>query len=177
MQLLFALWTELWLSGLILPCDGQNLLGISQVFWFWLFCCLSEMRRFASSGVSILCSRPSDHVAGGPAAHTHQSLWPERVSRCDGTGRDACRSKIVPDTVPFLLVFPHRKRNFGMSYLSRDRSGSETYLSLLSDWDLDVAFVSAAKPYLQLRMDIKPSEDSESICLSILKLHSYCLRT
>lgn len=39
--------------------------------------------------------------------------------------------------------------------------GAEVYLSLLSDWDLDAAFVSAAKPYLQLKMDIKPSEDSE----------------
>lgn len=35
------------------------------------------------------------------------------------------------------------------------------YLSLLSDWDLDVAFVSAAKPYLQLKMDVKPAEDSK----------------
>ncbi|KAI4884068.1 hypothetical protein NFI96_030662 [Prochilodus magdalenae] len=52
------------------------------------------------------------------------------------------------------------RRNFGISYLSRDRGGVEVYLSLLSDWDLDEAFVSAAKPYLQLKMDIKPSEDS-----------------
>lgn len=57
-----------------------------------------------------------------------------------------------------------------MSYLSRDRSGSETYLSLLSDWDLDVAFVSAAKPYLQLKMDIKPSEDSEYTWSWLMKL-------
>ncbi|XP_064162577.1 TBC1 domain family member 25-like isoform X3 [Anguilla rostrata] len=52
------------------------------------------------------------------------------------------------------------KRTFGISYLSRDRGGVEVYLSLLSDWDLDAAFVSAAKPYLQLKIDIKPSEDS-----------------
>ena len=55
-----------------------------------------------------------------------------------------------------------RRRTFGISYLSRDRSGAEIYLGLLSDWDLDVAFVSAAKPYLQLKMDIKPSEDSKN---------------
>lgn len=36
------------------------------------------------------------------------------------------------------------------------------YLSLVSDWDLDVAFVSAARPFLQLKMDIKPSEDSKN---------------
>lgn len=37
------------------------------------------------------------------------------------------------------------------------------YLSLASDWDLDVAFLSAAKPYLQLKMDIKSSEDSKNL--------------
>lgn len=55
-----------------------------------------------------------------------------------------------------------RKRNFSVGYLSRDRSGAEMYLSLVSDWDLDVAFVSAARPFLQLKMDIKPSEDSKN---------------
>lgn len=64
----------------------------------------------------------------------------------------------------FLL---HRRSNFGISYLSRDRGGVEVYLSLLSDWDLDAAFVSAAKPYLQLKMDIKPSEDSEFIPVGV----------
>jgi len=64
------------------------------------------------------------------------------------------------DGVLFSLV-SCRKRNFGISYLSHDRGGVEVYVSLLSDWDLDAAFVSAAKPFLQLKMDIKPSEDSE----------------
>lgn len=65
------------------------------------------------------------------------------------------------DAVLFFSLVPYRKRNFGISYLSRDRGGVEVYVSLLSDWDLDAAFVSAAKPFLQLKMDIKPSEDSE----------------
>lgn len=75
------------------------------------------------------------------------------------------------------LSFNIRKRNFGMSYLSRDRSGSETYLSLLSDWDLDLAFVSAAKPYLQLKMDIKPSEDSKYMCVSDSQDTDYLYRS
>lgn len=58
---------------------------------------------------------------------------------------------------------PVRRHSFGVSFLSRDRSGTEMYLSLASDWDLDVAFLSAAKPYLQLKMDIKSSEDSKDI--------------
>lgn len=44
------------------------------------------------------------------------------------------------------------------------------YLSLVSDWELDAAFVSAAKPYLQLKMDIKPSEDSKTASESAERL-------
>lgn len=58
-----------------------------------------------------------------------------------------------------------RRHNFGISFLSRDRNGTEMYLSLASDWDLDLAFLSAAKPYLQLKMDIKSSEESKIISL------------
>ena len=68
----------------------------------------------------------------------------------------------------FFFSFQTRKRNFGISYLSRDRCGAEMYLSLLSDWDLDVAFVNASKPYLQLKVDIKPSEDSKNISVSFM---------
>ena len=39
--------------------------------------------------------------------------------------------------------------------------GQEAYLSLLSDWDLSTAFATASKPYLHLRVDIRPTEDSE----------------
>ncbi|KAI3357333.1 hypothetical protein L3Q82_015489, partial [Scortum barcoo] len=88
--------------------------------------------------------------------------------RGDRRGNADTRRLFVPTAVTSrvsavsvrLSVCPTRKRNFGISYLSRDRSGAEMYLSLVSDWELDAAFVSAAKPYLQLKMDIKPSEDS-----------------
>ncbi|XP_029911239.1 TBC1 domain family member 25 isoform X2 [Myripristis murdjan] len=92
-----------------------------------------------------------------------------KVKKCDGALPVEFRSFAVDPQITSLEVLQHilirafdlnGKRNFGISYLSRDRSGAEMYLSLLSDWDLDVAFVSAAKPYLQLKMDIKPSEDS-----------------
>ncbi|XP_043935253.1 TBC1 domain family member 25 [Protopterus annectens] len=53
------------------------------------------------------------------------------------------------------------KKNFGISYLSREKlGGQEMYQSLLSDWDLDAAFLNASKPFLQLKVDIRPSEDS-----------------
>nr|XP_034996228.1 TBC1 domain family member 25 isoform X1 [Zootoca vivipara] len=44
--------------------------------------------------------------------------------------------------------------------MGRDKQGQESYLSLMSDWDLGMAFAGASKPYLQLKIDIKPSEDS-----------------
>uniref|UniRef100_A0A667X279 TBC1 domain family, member 25 n=1 Tax=Myripristis murdjan TaxID=586833 RepID=A0A667X279_9TELE len=93
----------------------------------------------------------------------------KHLQKCDGALPVEFRSFAVDPQITSLEVLQHilirafdlnGKRNFGISYLSRDRSGAEMYLSLLSDWDLDVAFVSAAKPYLQLKMDIKPSEDS-----------------
>ncbi|XP_040918175.1 TBC1 domain family member 25 [Toxotes jaculatrix] len=92
-----------------------------------------------------------------------------KVKKCDGALPVEFRSFAVDPQITSLEVLQHilirafdlnGKRNFGISYLSRDRSGAEMYLPLVADWDLDVAFVSAAKPYLQLKMDIKPSEDS-----------------
>ncbi|XP_053280553.1 TBC1 domain family member 25 [Pleuronectes platessa] len=92
-----------------------------------------------------------------------------RVKKCDGMLPMEFRSFAVDPQITSLEVLQHilirafdlnGKRSFGISYLSRDRSGAEMYQSLVSDWDLDVAFVSAAKTYLQLKMDIKPSEDS-----------------
>uniref|UniRef100_A0A3Q1GL34 TBC1 domain family, member 25 n=1 Tax=Acanthochromis polyacanthus TaxID=80966 RepID=A0A3Q1GL34_9TELE len=92
-----------------------------------------------------------------------------KVKKCDGVLPVEFRSFAVDPQITSLEVLQHilirafdlnGKRNFNISYLSRDRSGADVYLSLVSDWDLDVAFVSAAKPHLQLKIDIKPSEES-----------------
>ncbi|XP_027868558.1 TBC1 domain family member 25 [Xiphophorus couchianus] len=92
-----------------------------------------------------------------------------KVKKCDGALPAESRSFAVDPQITSLEVLQHilirafelnGKRNFSVSYLSRDRSSVEMYLSLLSDWDLDIAFMSAAKPFLQLKMDVKPSEDS-----------------
>nr|XP_015196725.1 PREDICTED: TBC1 domain family member 25 isoform X1 [Lepisosteus oculatus] len=92
-----------------------------------------------------------------------------RVKKCEGVLPAEYRSFAVDPQITSLEVLQHilirafelnGKRNFGISYLSRDKQGVEAYLSLMSDWDLDAAFVSAAKPYLQLKIEIKPSEDS-----------------
>lgn len=51
------------------------------------------------------------------------------------------------------------KGEFSISYLARDEEGRDTYLSLLSDWDLDAAFLGSSDPYLQLKVDLKPFEE------------------
>lgn len=48
------------------------------------------------------------------------------------------------------------KGEFTVSYRAIDDYGSETYLFLLSDWDLDAAFISASEPYLYLQVNLKP---------------------
>ncbi|XP_077464422.1 TBC1 domain family member 25 isoform X2 [Stigmatopora argus] len=92
-----------------------------------------------------------------------------KVKKCDGSLPTEFRSFAVDPQITSLEVLQHilikafdlnGKRNFEVSYMSRGVNVAEMYLSLMSDGDLDAAFASAAKPYLQLKMDVKPSEDS-----------------
>ncbi|KAK7788562.1 hypothetical protein R5R35_011751 [Gryllus longicercus] len=52
------------------------------------------------------------------------------------------------------------KGDFTVCYRTFDDYGQETFLPLLSDWDLDAAFLSASDPYLCLQVDMKPFEES-----------------
>lgn len=51
------------------------------------------------------------------------------------------------------------KGEFTISYLVKDDYGQETYLPLLSDWDLDAAFLSSSEPSLCLKVELKPFEE------------------
>lgn len=44
-----------------------------------------------------------------------------------------------------------------------DNAGKELYLSLLSDWDLDAAFLSSSDPCLRLKVDLKPFEEGTEL--------------
>lgn len=55
------------------------------------------------------------------------------------------------------------KGEFTISYLAKDDYGQDTYLPLLSDWDLEAACLSASDPCLRLKVDLKPFE--EGTCL------------
>nr|XP_061826189.1 TBC1 domain family member 25-like isoform X2 [Nerophis lumbriciformis] len=92
-----------------------------------------------------------------------------KVKKSDGVLPVDFRSFAVDPQITSLEVLQHilikafdlnGKRNFEISYMSRSGGATEMFLTLTSDGDLDVAFASAAKPYLQLKMDVKPSEDS-----------------
>ena len=61
------------------------------------------------------------------------------------------------------------KTDFGISYRANDPSGNETYLVVLSDWDLDAAFLRAhnisvatkSEPCLNLKIDVKPFSETQ----------------
>ncbi|XP_014219990.1 TBC1 domain family member 25 [Copidosoma floridanum] len=62
------------------------------------------------------------------------------------------------------------KGEFTVSYRAIDDYGAETYLFLLSDWDLDAAFISASEPYLYLLVNVKPfgeASECESECENV----------
>lgn len=92
-----------------------------------------------------------------------------KVKKFDGLMQPEFRTFSVDPQITSLDVLHHilvrafelsGKKNFVLSYLCQEPSGEEMYLSLLSDWDLKSAFGSASKPFLQLRIDVKPFEES-----------------
>ncbi|KAF6215397.1 hypothetical protein GE061_010149 [Apolygus lucorum] len=57
------------------------------------------------------------------------------------------------------------KSDLTVYYKVFDDYGQETYLPLLSDWDLDAAFLSASEPYLSLRVEARPFEEEPVTCV------------
>lgn len=51
---------------------------------------------------------------------------------------------------------------FHISYLCRDDAGESVYLALLTDWDLDAAFLTSSDPYLRLKVDAEPFKEGLS---------------
>nr|XP_002131277.1 TBC1 domain family member 25-like [Ciona intestinalis] len=48
---------------------------------------------------------------------------------------------------------------FHITYLCRDDVGENVYLSMLTDWDLDAAFMTSSDPFLRLKLDAEPYKD------------------
>ncbi|XP_019485220.1 PREDICTED: TBC1 domain family member 25 isoform X2 [Hipposideros armiger] len=115
---------------------------------------------------------PGGEVQAATAEEEEREVVRVRVKKCESFLPPEFRSFAVDPQITSLDVLQHilirafdlnGKKNFGISYLGRDRLGQETYLSLLSDWDLSTAFAAASKPYLQLRVDIRPTEDKRPL--------------
>ncbi|XP_055342876.1 LOW QUALITY PROTEIN: TBC1 domain family member 25-like [Paramacrobiotus metropolitanus] len=89
-----------------------------------------------------------------------------KVTKCDGV-KDPVYKKFCID--PRITSFDilrkllakalEIKSDFTISYQARDECNRPTYLSLLSDWDLDAALLSYADPCLRLKVDVQPFVD------------------
>ncbi|KAL0849374.1 hypothetical protein ABMA28_013679 [Loxostege sticticalis] len=103
-----------------------------------------------------------------------------KVKKCEGKLQPELRKFSVDPQITSLEVLQSIlvkafdiKSDFTLSYRSADDYGQEIYLPLLSDWDLDAAFLKAhnialnqkSEPCVQLKVDMKPfaeaSEDWE----------------
>ncbi|XP_063838571.1 uncharacterized protein LOC135087731 isoform X2 [Ostrinia nubilalis] len=103
-----------------------------------------------------------------------------KVKKCEGKLQPELRKFSVDPQITSLEVLQSIlikafdiKSDFTLSYRSVDDYGQEIYLPLLSDWDLDAAFLKAhnialnqkSEPCVQLKVDMKPfaeaSEDWE----------------
>ncbi|XP_061728178.1 TBC1 domain family member 25-like [Cydia pomonella] len=108
-----------------------------------------------------------------------------KVKKCEGKLQPELRKFSVDPQITSLEVLQSIlvkafdiKSDFTLSYRTADDYGQEIFLPLLSDWDLDAAFLKAhniaqtqrSEPCVQLRVDMKPfaeaSEDWEPPGLS-----------
>ena len=46
-------------------------------------------------------------------------------------------------------------RPFHLTYMCRDDAGENVFLSMLTDWDLDAAFMTSSDPYLRLKVNLQ----------------------
>ncbi|XP_014670170.1 PREDICTED: TBC1 domain family member 25-like [Priapulus caudatus] len=89
-----------------------------------------------------------------------------RVKKCEGKMQPEYKKfSVDPQITTFEVLQSLLARafqisgDFTISYMAFDNAGHELYLSLLSDWDLDAAFLSSSDPCLRLKVDLKPFEE------------------
>ncbi|XP_060518937.1 TBC1 domain family member 25 isoform X2 [Cylas formicarius] len=98
-----------------------------------------------------------------------------KVKKCEGNHQPELRKFSVDPQITSFEVLQSilakafdLKGDFAISYRAYDANGQEIYMRLLSDWDLDAAFLKAhnasvvtnVEPCLCLRVDLKPFEES-----------------
>ncbi|XP_074644682.1 TBC1 domain family member 25-like [Tubulanus polymorphus] len=89
-----------------------------------------------------------------------------KVKKCDGLFQPEYKKfSVDPQLTSFEVLQSLLARAFDIkgpftiSYLSKDTNLHEVYTSLLSDWDLDAAFLSASDPCLRIKVDLKPFDE------------------
>jgi len=50
------------------------------------------------------------------------------------------------------------RNSFQITYLCRDDIGEKLFLPMLTDWDLDAAFLTSSEPHLKLKLDAEPHQ-------------------
>ncbi|KAK4879732.1 hypothetical protein RN001_007878 [Aquatica leii] len=98
-----------------------------------------------------------------------------KVKKCEGVQQAEFRKFSVDPQITSFEVLQSIlgkafdiKGDFAISYRLYDVHGNETYMPLLSDWELDAAFLkaynlslaSSSEPCLCLKVDLKPFEES-----------------
>ncbi|KAF5287114.1 hypothetical protein FQR65_LT12337 [Abscondita terminalis] len=98
-----------------------------------------------------------------------------KVKKCEGVQQPEFRKFSVDPQITSFEVLQSIlgkafdiKGDFAISYRLYDVHGNETYMPLLSDWELDAAFLkaynlslaSSSEPCLCLKVDLKPFEES-----------------
>ncbi|XP_064486926.1 TBC1 domain family member 25-like isoform X2 [Ornithodoros turicata] len=104
-------------------------------------------------------------MSGMPGFHTREAVR-VKVKKCEGGQCPEYRKFSVDPQITSFEVLQNLlakafdiKGEFTVSYLARDDEGGDTYLGLLSDWDLDAAFLSSSDPCLKLKVELKPFEE------------------
>ncbi|XP_064604846.1 TBC1 domain family member 25-like isoform X2 [Liolophura sinensis] len=89
-----------------------------------------------------------------------------KVKKCDGLVQpEYNKFSVDPQITSFEMLQNLLARafnissDFTVSYLAKGEAGQNTYLSMLSDWDMDAAFQTASDPYLKLKVDLRPFDD------------------
>ncbi|GAB6020028.1 hypothetical protein CHUAL_002776 [Chamberlinius hualienensis] len=107
-----------------------------------------------------------EEMAGMFSFHTREAVR-VKVKKCEGHLQPEYRKFSVDPQITSFEVMQSLlarafdiKGEFNISYLAKDDTGLEIYFSLLSDWDLDAAFLAASQPCLRLKVDVKPFDET-----------------
>lgn len=91
-----------------------------------------------------------------------------QAMKCDGLMQPECKKLCVDPRLTSFQVLQKLLAKafnitdaFSVSYQANVKDGKAIYLAMVSDWDVDAAFLSSSDPLLRLKIEIKPFEQGE----------------